>query len=41
MGAVLFQFVTIEDEVGNDFKQMAVADMTASMLFDWMQEYFG
>ncbi|WP_303287118.1 hypothetical protein [Marinobacter sp. SS8-8] len=40
-GAVLFQFVTIEDEVGNDFKQMAVADMTASMLFDWMQEYFG
>ena len=40
-GVLLYQFVTMEDEVGNDFKQMAFADMNASMLVDWMQDYFG
>lgn len=39
-GIILYQFVTIEDEVGNDFQQMALGDMSESKLFDWMQEYF-
>jgi hypothetical protein len=33
--------VTIEDEVGNDFQQMALNDMTTTKLFEWIQEYFG
>ena len=40
-GTLLYQFVTIEDEVGNDFQQMALGDMTATKLFGWIQEYFG
>lgn len=40
-GMLLYQFVTIDDEVGNDFQQMAVDDMTVAALFDWMQDYFG
>lgn len=40
-GTLLYQFVTIEDEVGNDFQQLALGDMTASTLFDWMQDCFG
>jgi hypothetical protein len=39
-GTLLYQFVTIEDEVGNDFQQMALGDMTATKLFEWIQEYF-
>lgn len=40
-GNVLYQFVTIDDEVGNDFKQMALSDMDAGTLFAWIEEYFG
>lgn len=40
-GVLLYQFVTIEDEVGNDFKQMALSDINAGTLFDWIQDYFG
>jgi hypothetical protein len=40
-GTLLYQFVTIEDEVGNDFQQMALNDMTTTKLFEWIQEYFG
>lgn len=39
-GRLLYQFVTIEDEVGDDFQQMALADMSVGTLFDWMQNYF-
>lgn len=38
---VLYQFVTIDDEVGNDFNQMPLSDVDSSLLFDWMQDYFG
>ena len=40
-GVLLYQFVTIEDEVGNDFQQMALGDMTTTKLFEWIEEYFG
>ncbi|MBW0147136.1 hypothetical protein [Marinobacter arenosus] len=40
-GNLLYQFVTIEDEVGESFQSMAMADVTVQTLVDWMQEYFG
>ncbi|MFN2361531.1 MAG: hypothetical protein ABR522_10720 [Marinobacter sp.] len=40
-GVLLYQFVTIEDEVGDDFKQMALSDVDTTTLFDWIQDYFG
>lgn len=40
-GLLLYQFVTIADEVGDDFKQMALSDVDTTMLFEWMQDYFG
>ncbi len=40
-GVVLYQFVTMEEEVGNDFKQMPLSEVNDRILFDWMQDYFG
>ncbi|MBW4934098.1 hypothetical protein [Marinobacter sp. F4206] len=40
-GSLLYQFVTIEDEVGDSFQSMALADVTIQTLVDWMQDYFG
>ena len=40
-GVLLYQFVTIDDEVGDDFKQIAFSDFDAGALFDWIQDYFG
>lgn len=40
-GKLLYQFVTIDEEVGNNFEQMPLAELTADTLFDWMQAYFG
>ncbi|KXS54535.1 hypothetical protein [Marinobacter persicus] len=40
-GVLLYQFITIEDEVGDQFQQLALADMNTQRLFDWMEEYFG
>lgn len=40
-GTLLYQFVTIEEEAGDDFQRMALANVKVQTLFDWMQEYFG
>lgn len=40
-GLLLYQFVTIEDEVNDAFRQMALSDVDTQTLFDWMQDYFG
>lgn len=40
-GALLYQFVTIEEEVGNEFQQMPLTDLNTETLFDWMEDYFG
>lgn len=39
-GALLYQFVMIEDEAGDEFKKMALSEMTTEKLFEWMQDYF-
>jgi hypothetical protein len=40
-GVLLYQFVTIADEVGEDFLRMPLSDITVGTLFEWMQDYFG
>lgn len=40
-GLLLYQFVTIDDEVGDDFKQMAFSALDTGTLFDWIEDYFG
>lgn len=40
-GILLYQFVTIDDEVGDDFRQVALSDVDTTMLFEWIQDYFG
>lgn len=40
-GTLLYQFVTIDEEAGDDFLRMEFTKVTTQMLFDWMQEYFG
>ncbi|MCP8898487.1 hypothetical protein [Gilvimarinus xylanilyticus] len=39
-GALLYQFITIEDEAADDFQSMAFSDMDAQKLFAWMESYF-
>ncbi|AHI28295.1 hypothetical protein [Marinobacter similis] len=39
-GTLLYQFVTIEDEVGDSFQSMALTDVTVQTLVDWIQDYF-
>ncbi|MFT6464450.1 MAG: hypothetical protein ACJARL_001243 [Halopseudomonas sp.] len=40
-GTVLYQFVTREEEVSSEFKQIDVTALSSDTLFDWMQDYFG
>ncbi|KEF31360.1 MAG: hypothetical protein EP339_13300 [Gammaproteobacteria bacterium] len=40
-GNVLYQFITIDEEVGNNFQAMALSDLSVNTLFDWIQDYFG
>lgn len=40
-GMLLYQFITIEDEAGDDFKQMPLASMDVDTLYSWMEDYFG
>lgn len=40
-GTLLYQFTTMDEEVGDDFQRMALVSVTTRTLFDWMQEYFG
>jgi len=40
-GALLYQFITIEDEVDDQFQQMPFGEVSTQVLFDWIQDYFG
>lgn len=40
-GVLLYQFITIEDEVGDDFQSMSLSDMDTPKLFQWIESYFG
>lgn len=39
-GVLLYQFIIIEDEVGNEFQQRMLDDTSVETLFEWMQDYF-
>lgn len=39
-GVLLYQFITIDQEVGDDFQGMPLADMDAQKLFQWIEGYF-
>ncbi|MBS3804769.1 MAG: hypothetical protein KGY54_09505 [Oleiphilaceae bacterium] len=40
-GVLLYQFITIEQEVGDDFQSMPLSDLDTQALFQWMEAYFG
>lgn len=40
-GIVLYQFVTREEEIGGEFKQLPLEDMGSDTLVEWMEDYFG
>ncbi|TDX99556.1 hypothetical protein [Thiohalophilus thiocyanatoxydans] len=40
-GMLLYQFITIEEEVGDDFQSMALSEMDTQKLFQWIEEHFG
>ena len=39
-GVLLYQFITIDEEVGADFQSMALAEMNTQRLFEWIEGYF-
>lgn len=39
-GVLLYQFVTLADEVSVEFKQRPLDTVSSDLLFDWMQDYF-
>lgn len=40
-GMLLYQFVTIDDEVGEEFRQTELPGVSVETLVRWMEEYFG
>jgi hypothetical protein len=40
-GVLLYQFITIDDEVGENFQSMALSAMDTQKLFQWIEGYFG
>jgi len=40
-GTLLYQFVTIEDEVGDRFHSIGLSDVTVQSLVEWIEDYFG
>jgi len=40
-GVLLYQFITIEQEVGEDFQSVPFSEVDSHKLFTWMEEYFG
>ena len=39
-GVLLYQFITMAEEVGNDFQSMPLSELSTDKLFQWMEEYF-
>lgn len=39
-GRLLYQFVTLDSDVGGDFQRMPLAEVGVETLFQWMQDYF-
>jgi hypothetical protein len=40
-GLLLYQFITIEQEAGDDFQSMALSELDTRKLVQWMEDYFG
>lgn len=40
-GVLLYQFITIEEEVGEEFQSMPLSEMDTQKLFQWIEGYFG
>lgn len=40
-GTLLYQFVTIEDEVGDRFQSIGLSEVTVQSLVEWIEDYFG
>lgn len=40
-GVLLYQFITIEDEIAEVFERVALDVVDADMLVGWMQRHFG
>lgn len=40
-GLLLYQFVTMDEEVADEFRQMPLAQVGVDTLVEWMQNYFG
>lgn len=39
-GVLLYQFGTIDEDAGEDFQRVDLAEVSAETLFTWMQDYF-
>ena len=39
-GVLLYQFGSIDEDAGEDFQRMDLAEVSAETLFTWMQDYF-
>lgn len=39
-GVLLYQFVTLEDEMGTEFQRKALAEVSCDTLVDWIKGYF-
>lgn len=39
-GVLLYQFGTIDEDAGEDFQRVDLAEVSAETLFAWMQDYF-
>ena len=39
-GVLLYQFGTIDEDAGEGFQRMGLAEVSAETLFTWMQDYF-
>lgn len=40
-GVLLYQFVTIDEEAGDSFRQAEFDEVSVNTLVQWMEEYFG
>lgn len=39
-GVLLYQFSTIDEDIGLEFQRMAMADVDVGTLYSWMEDYF-
>lgn len=40
-GVLLYQFITMEEQVGSEFQRVVLLEMDTQKLFEWIEGYFG